>query len=182
MLARMVAAMVATGAATPPVTVEADQVRDWLGRPKVDDEVPERTDVPGGATGLAVTGAGGDVRFVETTAFPLPGEAGTGEPTLTLTGQLGDVMKESAQIALSYVRSHAIELGVDPDSLAKRVHVHVPAGAIPKDGPSRCRARCSRSVASSRRCWRPTVPDSPRWSCPCGTVPTSTTCRSGCER
>ena len=98
--------------------------------------MPERPDVPGVATGLAVTGAGGDVLFVETTAFPLPGEAGTGEPTLTLTGQLGDVMKESAQIALSYVRSHAIELGVDPDSLAKRVHVHVPAGAIPKDGPS----------------------------------------------
>jgi ATP-dependent Lon protease len=135
-LARRVAAKVATGAVAPPVVVEAEHVRDWLGRPKVDDEVPERTDVPGVATGLAVTGAGGDVLFVETTAFPLPGEAGTGEPTLTLTGQLGDVMKESAQIALSYVRSHALELGVDPDSLAKRVHVHVPAGAIPKDGPS----------------------------------------------
>jgi ATP-dependent Lon protease len=115
-------------------------VRTWLGRQKVDDEVPERTSVPGVATGLAVTGAGGDVLFIETTAFPLPGGAdGTGshgEPSLTLTGQLGDVMKESAQIALSYVRSHAAELGVDAATLNKRVHVHVPAGAVPKDGPS----------------------------------------------
>ena len=111
-------------------------MREWLGRPKVDDEVPERTNVPGVATGLAVTGSGGDVLFIETTAFPLAGDAATTEPTLTLTGQLGDVMKESAQIALSYVRSHAAELGVDPAALAKRVHVHVPAGAVPKDGPS----------------------------------------------
>ena len=110
-----------------------DDVREWLGRPKVDDSIPERTNVPGIATGLAVTGAGGDVLFVETTAFPL---AQDGEPTLTLTGQLGDVMKESAHIALSYVRSHAAELGVDPAAMAKRVHVHVPAGAVPKDGPS----------------------------------------------
>jgi ATP-dependent Lon protease len=135
-LARKVAAKVATGSVTPPVIVDAEHVRDWLGRPKVDDEVPERTNVPGVATGLAVTGAGGDVLFIETTAFPLPGDAGTGEPTLTLTGQLGDVMKESAQIALSFVRSHADQLGVDPSTLAKRVHVHVPAGAVPKDGPS----------------------------------------------
>jgi len=115
------------------VTVGVDDVRTWLGRPKVDDEVPERTDVPGVATGLAVTGSGGDVLFVETTAFALSGES---EPVLTLTGQLGDVMKESAQIALSYVRSHAGDLGVDPASLNRRVHVHVPAGAVPKDGPS----------------------------------------------
>ncbi len=135
-LSRKVAAKVATGTVTPPVVVDAEQVRDWLGRPKVDDAVPERTDVPGVATGLAVTGSGGDVLFVETTAFPLPGDTGTGEPTLMLTGQLGDVMKESAQIALSFVRSHAGELGVDPATIAKRVHVHVPAGAVPKDGPS----------------------------------------------
>ena len=76
---------------------------------------------------------GGDVLFIETTAFPL---AADGEPSLTLTGQLGDVMKERAHIALSYVRSHAQELGVDPAHLARRVHVHVPAGAVPKDGPS----------------------------------------------
>jgi ATP-dependent Lon protease len=134
-LTRKVAAAVATGTSTPPVAVGVDDVRTWLGRPKVVDEVPERTDVPGVATGLAVTGIGGDVLFVETTAFPLAGD-GTAEPTLTLTGQLGDVMKESAQIALSYLRSHADELGVDPSTLAKRVHVHVPAGAVPKDGPS----------------------------------------------
>ena len=132
-LARKVAAKVATGATTPPVTVEAGDVREWLGRQKVDDSVPERTNVPGIATGLAVTGMGGDVLFIETTAFEL---AQPGEPTLTLTGQLGDVMKESAHIALSYVRSHAAELGVDPASMARRVHVHVPAGAVPKDGPS----------------------------------------------
>jgi len=129
---------VATGATQPPVAVDADDVRTWLGRPKVDDEVPERTNVPGVATGLAVTGAGGDVLFVETTAFALssPQDGNLGEPVLTLTGQLGDVMKESAQIALSYVRSHAEELGVDASQLHRRVHVHVPAGAVPKDGPS----------------------------------------------
>ena len=132
-LSRKVAAKVATAVVTPPVLVDAPAVREWLGRPKVDDSIPERTNVPGIATGLAVTGAGGDVLFVETTAFEL---AQDGEPTLTLTGQLGDVMKESAHIALSYVRSHAAELGVDPATMAKRVHVHVPAGAVPKDGPS----------------------------------------------
>ena len=132
-LARKVAAKVATGALQPPLTVEPGDVREWLGRQKVDDSVPERTNVPGIATGLAVTGMGGDVLFIETTAFEL---AQDGEPTLTLTGQLGDVMKESAHIALSYVRSHAAELGVDPAAMARRVHVHVPAGAVPKDGPS----------------------------------------------
>jgi ATP-dependent Lon protease len=140
-LARKVAATVATGTRTPPIDVDAGDVREWLGRQKVDDEIEQRTNVPGVATGLAVTGAGGDVLFIETAAFPLPGatDGGNGsdaEPTLTLTGQLGDVMKESAQIALSYVRSHADELGVDRATLAKRVHVHVPAGAVPKDGPS----------------------------------------------
>ena len=86
--------------------------------------------MPGVATGLAVTGAGGDVLFVEATAMP-------GKPGLTLTGQLGDVMKESAQIALSYVRGHAPELGIDTSQFDERsFHVHVPAGAIPKDGPS----------------------------------------------
>jgi ATP-dependent Lon protease len=132
-LSRKVAAKVATAAVRPPVHVADTDVREWLGRPKVDDSVPERTNVPGIATGLAVTGMGGDVLFIETTAFPL---AQDGEPTLTLTGQLGDVMKESAHIALSYVRSHADALGVDPAELSKRVHVHVPAGAVPKDGPS----------------------------------------------
>jgi ATP-dependent Lon protease len=132
-LTRKIAAKVATGANATPLVVDESDVRTWLGRVKVDDAIPERTDVPGVATGLAVTGMGGDVLFIETTAFPL---AVDGEPSLTLTGQLGDVMKESAQIALSYVRSHAAQLGVDITSMNKRVHVHVPAGAVPKDGPS----------------------------------------------
>jgi ATP-dependent Lon protease len=132
-LTRKIAAKVATVPGSTPLQVDATDVRTWLGRVKVDDEIPERTNVPGVATGLAVTGMGGDVLFIETTAFPL---AVDGEPSLTLTGQLGDVMKESAQIALSYVRSHADQLGVDLATMNKRVHVHVPAGAVPKDGPS----------------------------------------------
>ena len=132
-LTRKIAAKVAVGAGSAPVEVDVADVRTWLGRVKVDDEIAERSNVPGIATGLAVTGMGGDVLFIETTAFPL---AVDGEPSLTLTGQLGDVMKESAQIALSYVRSHAEELGVDLSTMNKRVHVHVPAGVVPKDGPS----------------------------------------------
>ncbi|MEO8291609.1 MAG: endopeptidase La [Actinomycetota bacterium] len=128
---RKVATRIAAGDATAPVTVDADDVPTYLGRAKFFFEAAERTSVPGVATGLAVTGAGGDVLFVEATRMD-----GTDGPALTLTGQLGDVMKESAQIALSYVRSHATELGVDPASLDGRFHVHVPAGAVPKDGPS----------------------------------------------
>ena len=131
-LVRKVTAKVATGTETP-VSIDSDELADWIGRPKVDDEIPERTNTPGVATGLAVTGAGGDVLFIETTAFPTGPDT---EPGLTLTGQLGDVMKESAQIALNYVRSHADELGLDADALRRRFHVHVPAGAVPKDGPS----------------------------------------------
>ena len=130
-LARKAAARVASGETLP--AVDAEHLSDWLGRSKVVDDVPERTELPGVATGLAVTGHGGDVLFIETTAFPTSAE---GEPGLTLTGQLGDVMKESAQIALNYVRSHAEELGVEPESVRRRFHVHVPAGAVPKDGPS----------------------------------------------
>lgn len=131
-LVRKATAKVATGVATP-ITVDVDDLATWLGRPKVVDDIPERTHLPGVATGLAVTGAGGDVLFVETTAFPTGPDT---EPGLTLTGQLGDVMKESAQIALNYVRSHAEELGLEADSTRRRFHVHVPAGAVPKDGPS----------------------------------------------
>ena len=102
----------------------------YLGRPRFEFESAERTAVPGVATGLAVTGAGGDVLFIEATAME-------GEGGLTLTGQLGDVMKESAQIALSYLRSHGAEQGIDVGTLSgRRLHVHVPAGAVPKDGPS----------------------------------------------
>ncbi|GAC67462.1 endopeptidase La [Gordonia soli] len=111
------------------ITIDRDSLRDFLGRPRFTPESTERTAVPGVATGLAVTGMGGDVLFIEVNGVD-------GEPGLKLTGQLGDVMKESAQIALSYVRAHAQELGVDPESLNKTIHVHVPAGAVPKDGPS----------------------------------------------
>jgi len=131
-LVRKVTAKVATGTATP-IEIDDDELADWLGRPKIDDEIPERTSAPGVATGLAVTGVGGDVLFIETTAFPTGPDT---EPGLTLTGQLGDVMKESAQIALNYVRSHADQLGLDDAALRRRFHVHVPAGAVPKDGPS----------------------------------------------
>jgi ATP-dependent Lon protease len=132
-IVRKVAARIASDATAAPVRVADHDVPALLGRAKVVDDVPERTQLPGVATGLAVTGHGGDVLFVETTGFPT---ADGVEPGLTLTGQLGDVMKESAQIALNYVRSHAVELGIDPATLNRRFHVHVPAGAVPKDGPS----------------------------------------------
>ncbi|HEV8564799.1 MAG TPA: endopeptidase La [Actinomycetota bacterium] len=131
-LLRKVATKLAAGEATPPVSVEADDIRAYLGRPKFFFEAAERTAAPGVATGLAVTGTGGDVLFIEATRI----EGGGPEGVLTLTGQLGDVMKESAQIALSYVRSHAAELGIDQSNLEGRFHLHVPAGAVPKDGPS----------------------------------------------
>ena len=118
-----------------PVVVDSGDIRRYLGRPKFFFEAAERTSVPGVATGLAVTGTGGDVLFIEATALESSNK-GHGEPGLTLTGQLGDVMKESAQIALSYVRSHADELGVAQVRLDSNFHVHVPAGAVPKDGPS----------------------------------------------
>jgi ATP-dependent Lon protease len=127
---RKVATKVAAGDAETPVQVDVDVMRDALGRQRFFQESAERTAVPGVATGLAVTGTGGDVLFVEATSM----DGGDG---LVLTGQLGDVMKESARIALSYVRSHANDLGIEPAAFDQRAfHVHVPAGAIPKDGPS----------------------------------------------
>ncbi len=129
-LFRKIAARVAAGEVTPPITVSGDDVRPLLGRPRFFAEAAERTATPGVATGLAVTGTGGDVLFIE--ASVMDGEAG-----FTLTGQLGDVMKESAQIALSYVQGHLEELGVPASSAVdRRFHLHVPAGAVPKDGPS----------------------------------------------
>ncbi|WP_026357201.1 endopeptidase La [Mycobacterium sp. 141] len=116
-----------------PIVVDEPDLVEYLGRPRFTPESTERTAVPGVATGLAVTGLGGDVLYIEVNAG---GSGGAGESGLILTGQLGDVMKESAQIALSYVRAHASELGVDPKALDRRIHVHVPAGAVPKDGPS----------------------------------------------
>jgi ATP-dependent Lon protease len=126
---RKAATRIASGEATQPVKVDAADVREYLGRPKFFFEAGDRTSVPGVATGLAVTGTGGDVLFIEASRMD-------GEPGLTLTGQLGDVMKESAEIALSYVRSHSAKLGIEPERLKGRFHVHVPAGAVPKDGPS----------------------------------------------
>ncbi len=132
---RKVATRLAAGELEPPVVVDASDVRSYLGRPRFFFEAADRTAVPGVATGLAVTGTGGDVLFIEATA--LPGTASPGQGRLTLTGQLGEVMKESAEIALSYVRSHADALGLGDDAVAAgRYHVHVPAGAVPKDGPS----------------------------------------------
>jgi ATP-dependent Lon protease len=127
---RKVATKLAAGDATAPVRVDAGDLRSYLGRQKFFFEAAERTAVPGVATGLAVTGTGGDVLFIEGTREDVP------EDGLTLTGQLGDVMKESARIALSYVRSHADELAIPAERLRGRFHVHVPAGAVPKDGPS----------------------------------------------
>src|SRR5215472_19459 len=128
---RKTATRIASGQVEAPVDVDVDVVRDALGRQKFFQEAAERTAVPGVATGLAVTGTGGDVLFVEATSM----DGRNGE--LVLTGQLGDVMKESARIALSYIQSHADELGIEPDAFKDRAfHVHVPAGAIPKDGPS----------------------------------------------
>jgi ATP-dependent Lon protease len=112
------------------VKVDAAHVRAMLGPPRFDREDTRRAEHPGVAIGLAWTPSGGDILFIEATATP-----GTGQ--LTLTGQLGDVMKESAQAALTYLRSKGSELGIKSTSIGKRnVHVHVPAGAIPKDGPS----------------------------------------------
>ncbi len=112
-----------------PLTIGLGDLKDYLGRPRFTPDSVERTAVPGVATGLAVTGAGGDVLYIEA-------NAAEGERALTLTGQLGDVMKESAQIALTYVRSHLEEIGIEPKMLDRNIHIHFPAGAVPKDGPS----------------------------------------------
>ena len=127
---RKIATQIASEGAKPPVFCNLALVRDALGRQKFFQEAAERTATPGVATGLAVTGTGGDVLFVEATSMSDGND-------LILTGQLGDVMKESARIALSYVRAHADALGIDESAFENRsFHVHVPAGAIPKDGPS----------------------------------------------
>jgi ATP-dependent Lon protease len=127
---RKVATRIAAARLQAPAEITLEVVRDALGRQKFFQEAAVRTAVPGVATGLAVTGTGGDVLFIEATSMK-------GSGGLVLTGQLGDVMKESARIALSYVRGHAARLGIDEEAFEDReFHVHVPAGAIPKDGPS----------------------------------------------
>ena len=146
---RKAATKLANASDPQQLTIEPANLRTYIGRPRFTPEAHERTSVPGVATGLAVTGLGGDVLFIEANAGPSTGSAEVstssgvigGSPSgrggLTLTGQLGDVMKESAQIALSYVRAHAAQLGItDPSILDRHIHVHVPAGAVPKDGPS----------------------------------------------
>jgi ATP-dependent Lon protease len=129
-VARKVARRLAEGQRVP-VLITPDNLVEYLGRPRFFDEVAERTNRPGVATGLAWTPAGGDVLFVEVTMMP------SSEERLILTGMLGDVMRESAQAAVSYVWSNAEALDIDPKLFeGKAIHVHVPAGAIPKDGPS----------------------------------------------
>jgi len=128
-LLRGAATRIASGDAHGTIVLDDAALRDALGRQRFFQESVERTAIPGVSTGLAVTGTGGDVLFIEATAMD-------GDKGLVLTGQLGDVMKESARIALSYARSHAEELGIDPERFQREFHLHVPAGAIPKDGPS----------------------------------------------
>ncbi|HUB98841.1 MAG TPA: endopeptidase La [Solirubrobacterales bacterium] len=128
-LLRGAATKIAAGEGAKPVVLDTEAVREALGRQRFFQESVERTAIPGVSTGLAVTGTGGDILFIEATAMD-------GDKGLVLTGQLGDVMKESARIALSYVRAHREELGIDADRFQREFHLHVPAGAIPKDGPS----------------------------------------------
>jgi ATP-dependent Lon protease len=128
-LCRKAAAEIASGK-RKTARIDERRVRAWLGRPRFRHEIRKRTADPGVATGLAVTPVGGDILFIEASAVP-------GDGRLVVTGQLGDVMRESAQAALSWVRGHASDLGLEEDWFAKRdVHIHVPAGAVPKDGPS----------------------------------------------
>jgi ATP-dependent Lon protease len=130
---RKLAAQAESGQTSMPVSIGPDDLTGYLGQPRHTPESAERTAVPGVATGLAVTGTGGDVLFIEASLA----DPETGTTGVTLTGQLGEVMKESAQIALSYLRSHGAELELPVGDLKDRgVHVHVPAGAVPKDGPS----------------------------------------------
>src|SRR3954451_20039878 len=128
-LLRAAATKIASGAAEGKIAIDVEALREALGRQKHFQESVERTAIPGVSTGLAVTGAGGDILFIEATAMD-------GDKGLVLTGQLGDVMKESARIALSYVRAHREELGIAAERFQREFHLHVPAGAIPKDGPS----------------------------------------------
>jgi ATP-dependent Lon protease len=128
-LIRAAATRIAAGEAEGRIEIDVEALREALGRQRFFQESVERTAIPGVSTGLAVTGAGGDILFIEATAMD-------GDKGLVLTGQLGDVMKESARIALSYVRAHREELGIDADRFQREFHLHIPAGAIPKDGPS----------------------------------------------
>jgi len=168
-IARKVAAKIATGSPVEPSTtvVDRDQVDDYLGPARFKKEMAFRTSRPGVATGLAWTEAGGDVLFIEATLLP------GGNQNIILTGQLGNVMQESARAALSHIRANAAELGVSPGFLANHdLHVHVPAGAIPKDGPSAGVTMATAILSAARNTpARPTTrpgprPTIPRYSCP----------------
>jgi ATP-dependent Lon protease len=129
-LCRKVATKIAAGDVTGKTTITPDVVQEMLGKPKFYFEAAERTMIPGVATGVAWTATGGDILFIEATRMP-------GGKGFLVTGQLGDVMKESAQAALSYVRSKSQDLGIPDEAFARNdIHLHIPAGAIPKDGPS----------------------------------------------
>jgi ATP-dependent Lon protease len=130
-MARSMALEVARKTDDEPLSVQVDEdVERFLGKPRFQSELAERTAFPGVATGLAWTPVGGDILFVETSKMP-------GKGRVEITGQLGDVMKESARAALTYVKSHAAELGIEKGALDETdLHIHVPAGAVPKDGPS----------------------------------------------
>ena len=129
-ICRKVATKVAENGSTGPIVITPDNLVDYLKKPKFFDEVAERTEIPGVATGLAWTMTGGDILFLEATRMP-------GKKGFTITGQLGDVMKESAQAALSWVRANAKKLDIDPEFFENSdIHLHIPAGAVPKDGPS----------------------------------------------
>lgn len=134
---RKVAVRIASAEPGETISIDVDDVPELLGRARFHDtDIADRTDAPGVAAGLAVTGAGGDVLFVETTTLPADSADGEERSNLLVTGQLGDVMKESARIALSYVRAHREQLGIPDGADRRNVHVHFPAGAVPKDGPS----------------------------------------------
>ncbi len=135
---RKAATRLASSGSSNRLVIDASSLTQYLGRARFTPDAHERTSVPGVATGLAVTGLGGDVLYIEASALPAAeGSTGPAAGGLILTGQLGEVMKESAQIALSYVRAHAHALGITETSvLYGPIHIHVPAGAVPKDGPS----------------------------------------------
>ena len=140
-ICRKVATKVAENGSTEPIVITPDNLVDFLKKPKFFDEVAERTEIPGVATGLAWTMTGGDILFLEATRMP-------GKKGFTITGQLGDVMKESIQAANAYVRAHAPEFGIHPSLFEKRdIHVHVPEGATPKDGPSAGIGMCTAIVS-----------------------------------
>jgi ATP-dependent Lon protease len=184
-ICRKIAAKVAAGNSDGLIVVDKANVSQFLGKREIHpDEVVERAEMPGVAVGLAWTATGGDIMFFEATKSP-------GDKGFTLTGQLGDVMKESAQAALSYVRSRASALNIDPDTFRKSdIHLHIPAGAIPKDGPSAGITMSTALVSlltgkplrPKKRCWQRCALDWKRLFCPGTMKPIWKMCRQACGR